>query len=111
MFGLGNEMRDFLYIDDFLNFIDLIIKKQKNKYEIFNCTYGKSYKIIDILKKIIKFSNTKKKIKKIKGKNINVNILVNSKKAKKILNWSPKININDGLKKTIKWYQNEILQK
>ncbi len=111
MFGLGKEKRDFLYVDDFLSFIDLIIKKQKNKYEIINCTYGKSFRIIDILKKIIKFSEVNKKIKKIEGKNINVNILVNSKKAKKLLNWSPKINIDEGLKRTIKWYKNEILQK
>ena len=64
-----------------------------------------------ILTLIIKFSEVNKKIKKIEGKNINVNILVNSKKAKKLLNWSPKINIDEGLKRTIKWYKNEILQK
>ena len=109
IFGLGKEKRDYLYIEDFLNFVDMLIKKQKSSYEIFNCSYGKSFKIIDVLKKIIKFSKTNKKIKKQEGKNIDVNISVNSKKAKKLLNWSPKINIDDGLKKTIKWYQNEIL--
>lgn len=111
IFGPGKERRDYLYVDDFLNFIDLLIKKQKNKYEIFNCTYGKSFRIIDVLNKIIKLSKINKKIKKQEGKNINVNILVNSKKAKKLLNWYPKVSINDGLKKTIKWYKNEILQK
>jgi GDP-L-fucose synthase len=109
IFGLGKEKRDYLYIEDFLNFVDMLIKKQKSSYEIFNCSYGKSFKIIDVLKKIIKLSKTNKKIKKQEGKSINVNILVNSKKAKKLLNWYPKVNINNGLKKTIKWYKNEIL--
>lgn len=109
IFGLGKEKRDYLYVEDFLNFVDMLIKKQKSSYEIFNCSYGKSFKIIDVLKKIIKLSKTNKKIKKQEGKSINVNILVNSKKAKKLLNWYPKVNINNGLKKTIKWYKNEIL--
>jgi nucleoside-diphosphate-sugar epimerase len=109
IFGAGNEKRDYLFIDDFLNFLEKLIIKQKNNFEIINCTYGKSFKIIDILKKIIKFSKTQKKIKKIKGKNINVDILVNSNKAKKLLDWKPNVSIDEGLKKTIKWYQNEIL--
>ena len=98
-----------MYIDDFLNFVDKLILKQKEKFEIINCTYGKSFKILEILQKIIKLSGKQKKIKKTKGKNINVNILVNSYKAKKLLNWKPKVSINEGLNKTIKWYKNEIL--
>ena len=98
-----------MFVDDFLNFVEKLITKQKNNFEIINCTYGKSFKIIDILKKIVKFSKTQKKIKKIKGKNINVDILVNSNKAKKLLDWKPNVSIDEGLKKTIKWYQNEIL--
>ena len=109
MFGLGQEKRDYLHVDDFTNFVDLLIKKQKNNFEIFNCTYGKSFKIIDILNKILKISTQNKKIEKIKGKNINVDILVNSKKALRLLNWYPKVSIDDGLKQTIEWYKNEIL--
>jgi GDP-L-fucose synthase len=109
IFGLGKEKRDYLYVDDFANFVYLLITKQKSNFEIFNCTYGKSFKIIEILNKIIKISNQNKKIKKIKGKNLNVNILVNSKKAFRLLGWYPKFTIYEGLKKTIEWYKNEIL--
>ena len=109
MFGLGQEKRDYLHVDDFTNFVDLLIKKQKNNFGIFNCTYGKSFKIIEILNKILKISTQNKKIEKIKGKNINVDILVNSKKALRLLNWYPKVSIDDGLKQTIEWYKNEIL--
>ena len=34
---------------------------------------------------------------------IPVNILVNSKKANNELRWKPKINIDDGIRRTIKW--------
>ena len=106
IYGKGTEKRDYLYIDDFTNFIKKIITKQSYKFEIYNCSYVRSFKIIEILKKLNKISGKKKKIKHLHGKNLNINILVNSRKAKKKLNWTPKENLDFGLKKTIKWYQN-----
>ena len=50
VWGKGNEERDVLYIDDLIRFVDLSIKNQKN-YELFNCGYGRSFKVIDIIKK------------------------------------------------------------
>ncbi len=103
--GKGNEKRDFLFIEDLNRFINILISKQRSNFEIFNCSYGKSYKIREILEKIIKISKTNKKIINIKNsKNINVDICVDSNKAKKILGWYPKFTINEGLKKTTKWY-------
>jgi nucleoside-diphosphate-sugar epimerase len=105
IYGDGQEKRDFLFTDDLINFIKLVINKQKSQYEIFNCSYGKSFKIIDILGKIIFLSNSKKKINKLKNKrSLKINILVNSRKAKKLLGWVPKIKLDLGLKKTIEWF-------
>lgn len=100
IYGSGNEKRDFLYIDDLIDFVKKIIKKQKNKFEIINCSYGKSYKIYEILKKIIKITKLTKKIVRIKSRSIKINISVSNKKAKKLINWLPKTNINRGLEKT-----------
>lgn len=104
MYGKGMEKRDFLYIDDLLDFLEIIIKRQKNKFEIYNCSYGKSFKIIEVLKKILHLSKKNKKIVRINNKNINVNILVSNNKAKK-LKWFPKTNLDNGLKQTINWYK------
>lgn len=105
IYGLGDEKRDFLYIDDLILFVKKVLKNQKNKFEIINCSYGKSYKIYDVLKKIIKISKLNKKILKIKSKSINIDILVSNKKAKKIINWSPKTNIDLGLRKTFLYFK------
>ena len=106
IFGNGSEKRDFLFINDFTNFVKIVLKKQISNYEIFNCSYGRSFSVITILNKLIKISNLNKKIKKIKAsKSIKVNIRVNSKKAKKLLSWYPKIHLDEGLKKTIDWFQ------
>ena len=112
IFGPGNEMRDCLYVDDLLSFINLAIQKQKGNFQIFNCSYGKSFKIKEILHKILKISGSNKKIESILGaKNINVNILVNSNKAKNILGWVPKTTIHKGIELTINWFKKNVLNE
>ena len=107
IFGNGKEKRDILYVEDFINFLNNLIKFQKKNYEIFNCSFGRSYSVINYLEKIIKISGKDLKVKKLKGKkSIKVNISVSSSKAKKIIKWSPKNSIDKGLKKTINWFLN-----
>ena len=105
IFGDGSEKRDVLYIDDFISFLKNLLKYQNKNYEIFNCSYGKSFRIIDLLKKIIKISKKNLKIIKLKNhKSIKVNISVNSSKAKRELGWHRKFSVDSGLKKSISWF-------
>lgn len=109
VWGKCEEKRDMLHIDDLLNFISKVINKQKNAFQIVNCCYGKSFKIIDIIKMIIKASKKKLKIiHNLEKPSIGVNILVDNKKAKKLFNWKPKIDIKIGILKTLKWYEKNI---
>ena len=97
-------MRDMLYVDDLMNFIDKALTNQKKKFGLYNCTYGKSFKIIDIIKAMIKIS--KKNIlitHDLKQPTIPINILVNSSKARDELKWKPKVNLEVGIKRTIEW--------
>lgn len=104
IWGKGIEKRDLLYISDLSNFIDKAIKFQKSKFKIYNCTYGRSFKVIDIIKKMIKHYNKNIKINfDLTKPSIPVNILVDSSKAYKELGWKPKVNIDQGIIKTIKW--------
>ena len=110
IWGNGKEERDLLYIDDLIDFIIKIISKQKSNFEIFNCSYGKSFSITQIVKKIIKISHKKLKINYDLSKpTIPFSIRVNSKKANK-LGWKPKHKIDEGIRKTINWcLKNEFL--
>jgi len=54
---------------------------------------------------MIAISGQKIKITKDLSKpTIPINILVNSSKAKKELMWKPKVSLEEGIKKTIKWF-------
>ena len=83
IWGKGNEVRDFLYISDLIKFIELVIRKQKKKYEIYNCGSEIGVKIYDLVKLIIKISGKNIKIKKnFTGPTINFNLILNCNKAK-----------------------------
>ena len=106
----GLQKRDFLFIDDFVDLIKKIIKNKKIRKEIFNVGYGKPIKVRNIIEKITKMI---KKGKPMYGsikmrKDEILKLYPNTRKVKKFFNWTPKISINIGLKKTIRHY-NEIL--
>ena len=105
IWGEGQERRDLLYIDDLIRFVDLAIKYQRKKFELLNCGYGKSFKVIDIIKKIIKLSKKRLFIEKdLTKRSLNTSLALNCTKAKKCIGWSKKITIDQGIKKTLDWY-------
>lgn len=106
--GSGNELRDFIYIDDAIKAFDLLLRKKiKTNYEIFNCGTGKSINVKKIVNLILKLKKCRKKpyfngksVKYIPNKlMVNINKLRNE-------NWHPSNNINSGLIKYLKWYKN-----
>jgi len=104
--GTGKEIRSFIFIDDFVNAFDFILKKGKHM-QIYNI--GTSEKITikklaknisSILKKKIIIKNTKLREGGTKKR------LPDISKIKKI-GFRQKIKITEGLKKTINFYYNK----
>ena len=106
IWGKGNEIRDFIYISDLINFIKLTIRHQKTKFKIYNCGSGKGIKVLDLVNLIIKLSRKKLSIKKnTSAPYIDFNLILDSKKANNELGWVPSISLEQGLKKTIDWWK------
>tara|TARA_B100000686_G_C16574643_1_gene854769 strand:- start:349 stop:957 length:609 start_codon:yes stop_codon:yes gene_type:complete len=109
IWGHGKEKRDFLFVEDLCNFINLAIKKQKNNYEIFNVGYGNLISINNLVKKIAK--HLKKKIilkHDYSKKSLDTNIVLDCKKAELKLGWKIRNTIDNGIKKTLMWYNKNI---
>ena len=79
-------------------------KKSKKKFELLNCGYGKSFKVIDIIRKIIKLSKKLFIEKDLTKRSLNTSLALNCTKAKKCIGWSKKTTIDQGIKKTLDWY-------
>ena len=104
VWGTGNEKRDLLYVKDFIYFIDLLIKNQKNSYSLYNIGFGKAYSVNTVIKKIIKIAKKKIEIKHDLSKpHIPTSLSLNSNKAKKEIGWTPKYTLEEGIQKTISW--------
>ena len=104
----GKQYRDFLYIDDLVDGIIKILTKKNNlSGEIINLGSGKPTKIKKIIKNITNLVGSGRPMfGKIRFRKDEINKLYpNIKKAKKLINWAPKTDLNLGLKKTILFYK------
>ena len=105
----GNQFRDFLHISDFVNCIDMLIKKKLKFGQVYNIGYGKATKVKSIIKLINKKINKGKPVfNKIKLRKEEQKFLYpNISKIKRDTGWKPKIKLNNGLMNTIKFYKNK----
>lgn len=104
-FGSGNTQRDYTYVDDVVSGIILALDKVF-AYEIFNLASSYPIKLNDFILLIEKELGKKSKIKEYAMPAGDLSIThANINKAKNMLSYSPKVTINKGVKKLIKWYQ------
>jgi len=109
--GDGSECRSFCYIDDIVDGIILAAFKEAGMDEVFNLgNDGEECKIIDLIKILSQISG--KEIEPvfsgIRPEGSATRRLPDISKARKLLDYDPKISIRDGLKLTYDWYKNEI---
>ena len=102
-----DKILDFTYIDDAVDGVIRVIKKFNFvKNNTFNIATGKGTKILYVAKLIKKFLNSRSKIiiKKNRPGEV-VKYIADISKAKKLLNYQPKTDIENGIKKSIDWYK------
>ena len=115
----GSPLRDYLYIKDAVNAYlklaeALLSDKNRVSGEAFNFGIGRPVSVIDLVRLMLKVAgkeNLKPVIlskKKIHGE-IDKQYLSISK-AKKVLNWSPRYTLRDGLRETFHWYLEHVLK-
>jgi UDP-glucose 4-epimerase len=104
----GVQTREFNYIDDIIEAYLLAACCPKALGEIINIGNGIEYRIKDVAKKIVH----------IMGESIRLlicalpkrageieHVFCSNEKAKRLLEWSPRINLDEGLERTIDWYK------
>tara|TARA_A100001035_G_C27471801_1_gene359211 strand:- start:74 stop:499 length:426 start_codon:yes stop_codon:yes gene_type:complete len=112
IYGEGDQIRDFNYVDDVVEALISCINQDK--------AYGKTINIgsrtnltLKELGNELKKINSNVKVEFIpfpkENKKIDIgNYFSNIELSKEILNWAPEIKLNDGLKKTINFYKKNL---
>lgn len=109
VWGTGDEERDLLHADDLCNFIESVMVKQKSQYRLYNCGLGKAIAIRDLVKKIINASGKKLEIEyDLSQPTIKTSLFLDCELANNELGWEPKINLDDGIVRTINWWRENI---
>lgn len=101
--------RDFLYVSDTAEAFDLILHKGKPG-EVYNIGASQSVNIVDLARKLIILMNKAPEgkeneyIELVRGRLLNdERYRIDSSKLIE-LGWKPKVNFEEGLRKTIEWY-------
>jgi len=106
IYGDGKNVRDWLYVADNCEAIDLILKKGENG-EIYNVGAGNEKMNLEIADFVLKeLSKPKSLIKFVKDRHgHDLRYSLNSEKLR-TLEWAPKHRFEIAMKKTVDWYKN-----
>lgn len=103
-FGDGNSKRDYTYIDDITDGITHALNKDLD-FEIINLGNNKPIKLNYFISIIEKLLNKKANIKNLPVQMGDMEItFADISKAKKMLNYQPKISIEQGMERMVEWY-------
>jgi len=98
----GKQQRDYLFIEDAVEGIVKAIQCKLKNFNVINISSGKRYSSIEIIKLVQEISNKKVKFKLNQNTPNEKCIWANNNNAKKLLKFSPKISIKQGLTLTLK---------
>jgi nucleoside-diphosphate-sugar epimerase len=109
VFGKGKQTRSLCFVSDMVEGLKKAMFSSHTKGEVFNLGNANEYTVLDIANKVKKavasssvilFANLPDDDPRRRRPDIS--------KAKKILNWAPKITFRKGLTKTIKYFREKI---
>lgn len=102
--GTGKQSRDFTYVDDMVEAFMIMGSHAKAIGRAVNFGTGKAITINYIAKAIKEISGSTSRIVYTKERKAQVpKLLCNYSLAKKLFGWKPKIFIDEGLRRNIKW--------
>lgn len=113
VYGKGQNVRDWLFVEDHARAIDVIFHKGKTG-ETYNIGGNNEWKNIDLIKLLCKIMDEKLGRKKGESAKLiafvkdraghDLRYAIDSSKLQKKLKWKPSLKFEQGLEKTVDWY-------
>ncbi|MEO6453704.1 MAG: dTDP-glucose 4,6-dehydratase [Ginsengibacter sp.] len=115
VYGKGENIRDWLYVEDHVKAIDLIFHKGRVG-ETYNIGGHNEWKNIDIIKELCRQMDEKLRREKGTSEKLitfvkdraghDLRYAIDASKLMKELGWKPSLQFEEGISKTIDWYLN-----
>jgi len=108
--GEGDQIRSWCYIDDMVDGVLLCLEKEEAVGEIFNIGTPKgTITILGLAEKVIGLAGSSSQIVHDPKTYADVELRIPSiDKARKLLGFEPKVDLNEGIRRTIEWYKTKI---
>jgi len=109
VYGKGEQTRSFQYVDDLIEGMVRFMNTDDSIIGPINIGNPGEYKIIELAEKIIQLTNSKSKIIfKPLPQDDPMQRCPDIAYAKKVLDWKPKIQLEEGLSKTIEYFKSQL---
>jgi UDP-glucuronate decarboxylase len=109
IYGDGLQTRSFQYVDDLIDGMIKVMETDDSFIGPINIGNPDEFSIIDLAEKVIKLTGSKSSIVK---RDLPMDDPRQRKPdialAKYLLNWEPKVQLDDGLKRTIDYFKNKV---
>jgi GDP-L-fucose synthase len=106
VWGDGNEIRDFLYIDDLVDLVEISLKSQRENLLLINAGSDQGISVLNLVKQVARIADKKLKIEFDTSKpNLKFSYIGNSSKAYKSLKWRATTPLDIGISKSIIWWK------
>ena len=105
VYGDGSTRRDYTYIDDLIEGILGVIRHHRG-FEVYNLGESQTTSLIELIKLIEGALGKKANIEILESQPGDVSVTyADITKAKRILNYQPKVKMEEGIKRFVEWYK------
>lgn len=110
LYNDGTQIRAWCYVADFIDALCKILSIENSEYQVFNIGNPQAtITILGLAEKILQMTESKSDIVFEEHPSSEVELRVpNTSLAERVLGCQPKINLEDGLKRTIDWYRSQM---
>ncbi len=107
MYGDGSSKRDYTYIDDLIEGMVAVLHRHKG-YEIYNLGESRTTSLRELIGLIEAALGKKAKVQTLQPQPGDVSVtFADISKAKRLLNYQPKVSIEEGIQRFVEWYQTQ----
>jgi len=108
--GDGTQIRSWCYIDDMVEGILLSLENENAVGQVFNIGNPRgTITILSLAEKVVQLARSSSPIVHVEKNYVDVELRIPSiEKAQRLLNYEPKVDLNEGLLRTIEWYRQKM---
>jgi len=106
VWGTGEEKRDLLHVDDLVDAFVAAVERQQAPFGLYNIGLGRAVSVRELVAMVVRASGRNLDIVYDESKpTVKTNVSLDCSRAEAELGWRAKVGLEDGISRTIAWWQ------